>query len=138
MTSAARYAYALLAWVFLVGLIIQVFLAGLGLFASAQNFALHVELGWILHLAPLLVLLAAALSRAGRRHVLWAAALAGVVFAIPIFAIFRADMPVVAAVHPVAAMVGFGLAAMVALNSLVALRAPTGSPLAPATDRRER
>ena len=124
MTTAARYAYAFLAWAFLGLLVVQVFIAGLGMFAGAENFRTHVDLGWMLHLAPILVLLAAALSRAGRLHWVWALALTVVVFVVPLFVLFRADMPVVAALHPVSALLAFGLAAMVARNSLLALRAP--------------
>ena len=122
MTAAARYAYVILAWLFLALLVVQVFLAGLGFFAASSNFALHVDLGYLLHLAPILVLLAAALSRAGRRHWIWAGALAIVVFLVPLFVLFRQDVPALAALHPVAAMLAFGLSAMVARNSLHVLR----------------
>lgn len=122
MTQAARYAYVGLAWAFVGGLLLQVFFIGLGLFADSRSVALHVNFGWILHMIPLLILLAAALSRAGGRHWQWALALAAVVFVIPILALFRADMPFVAALHPVGALVAFWLAVVVARNSLGAVR----------------
>ena len=84
MVGAARYAYLVLAWAFAVGVVVQVFFIGLGLFAGSSNIELHVTLGWIVHLAPLLILAAAALARAGRRRILEAAALAAVVFVVPI------------------------------------------------------
>ena len=62
MVGAARYAYLVLAWAFVVGVVVQVFFIGLGLFAGSRNIELHVTLGWILHLAPLLILAAAALA----------------------------------------------------------------------------
>jgi mercuric ion transport protein len=130
VTAAARYAYALLAWLFLGLLVIQVFLAGLGIFAGARNFAAHVDLGYLLHLAPILVLLAAALSRAGRRHWIWALALTVAVFFVPVMVYFRQDMPALAALHPVLAMLAFGLAVMVAINSVRALRSPSPQPAA--------
>jgi hypothetical protein len=122
MTRAARWAYVILAWAFLLGLLAQVFVAGLGMFAGDENWETHIGLGWTIHLLPLLVLLAAWLSRAGRRHWQWALALAAVVFVIPIFALFRADTPVLAALHPVGAMIAAWLAIVVARQSLDALR----------------
>jgi len=121
---AARYAYAVLAWLFLAGLVVQVFFIGLGLFAGAENLELHVQFGWILHLAPLLVLGAAALARAGRRHWLAALALAAVVFVVPILATMRDSNEVIAALHPVGALAAFWLSIVTARNSLEALRAP--------------
>ncbi len=127
MTRAARYAYLILAWAFLAGLVAQVFLIGLGLFAGSENMELHVTFGWILHLAPLLVLLAAALSRAGRQHWLWALALAVVIFIVPILVGLRDASPVLAALHPVAALVAFWLSIVVARLSVEALRAGDGA-----------
>lgn len=114
MVAAARYAYLVLAWGFVVGVVVQVFFIGLGLFAGSQNIELHVTLGWILHLAPLLVLAAAAMARVGRRRILEATALAAVVFIVPILATLREDAPVFAALHPVGAIFAFWLAIVVA------------------------
>ncbi len=124
MTRAARYAYVLLAWAFLIGVVLQVFFIGLALFVDADNFALHRDFGWGLHLAPILVLIAAALARAGRGHWLWTLALVVVVFIVPILAIMREGSPVIAALHPVGAIAAFWLAIVVARNSLTAFRAP--------------
>ena len=137
MTRAARYAYLVLAWVFVAGLAIQVFFAGLGIFAGASNFETHVNFGYLLHLSPILVLAAAALSRAGRRHWQWALALVAAVFVIPFFVYLRSATPELAALHPVAAVVASWVALRVALNSLVAVRRPEpaaeGSPGTAAT-----
>ena len=122
MTRAARWAYVILAWAFLLGLVAQVFVAGLGLFAGSGNWETHVNLGWTIHLLPLLVLLAAALARAGRRHWQWALALAAVVFVIPILALFRFDVPVLAAFHPVGALIAAWLGIVVARQSLDVVR----------------
>lgn len=128
MNRAARYAYVLLAWSFLVGVVVQVFFIGLGLFADGDGIELHRNLGWILHLAPLLVLAAAAVSRAGQRHWLTALALAVVVFIVPILATMRDDSPLIAALHPVAAVLAFWLAIVVAQNSIAAFREPVAEP----------
>ncbi len=122
MTGVARYGYVALAWLFLVGVVVQVFFIGLALFDGRENLELHVTLGWILHLAPILVLGAAAVARAGRPRILMAAALTGVVLIVPILATLRETSPVIAAFHPVAATLAFGLAVVVARQSLDMLR----------------
>ena len=114
MIRGARYAYVALAWAFVAGILVQVFFIGLGLFVKPQNFDLHVNFGWLLHLGPLLVLAAAALAGAGRTRILQASALAVIFFIVPILAAIRADSPWAAAFHPVGALLGFWLATFVA------------------------
>ena len=122
MVRGARYAYAVLAWAFVAGVVVQVFLIGLALFAGSENLALHVSLGWILHLMPILLVAAAALARAGRQQILIAAALAVTVFIVPILALLRDSAPVVAALHPVGALLSFWLAILVARDAAQLLR----------------
>jgi hypothetical protein len=114
MVRGARYLYAALAWAFVAGVILQVFFIGLGLFVGRENLALHVNFGWLLHLGPLPILVAAALARAGRTRILQTAALAILVFFVPILAVFRTDAPLAAAFHPVGALLAFWLATVVA------------------------
>ncbi len=123
MVRVARYAYAALAWAFLAGVVLQVFFIGLGLFDGADYRQLHADFGWtILHLAPLLILVAAPLARAGRRRILQAVALAITVWVVPILAAVRADLPVVAAFHPVGALLAFWLAIVVARGATSLVR----------------
>jgi len=130
VTRLVRIGYALLAWAFLAGLTVQVFLIGLFIFYRDGSAAdTHVGLGWMLHLMPLLILPFAYFARAGRANWLWALGLTGVVFVVPLFVIMR-DSPTLAALHPVSAMVSFGLALIVALNSARALRATASPPTA--------
>lgn len=134
MVRGARYAFLVLAWAFLAGVVLQVFFIGLGLFAGSENAELHVTFGWILHLFPILILIAAALARAGRTRILHATALAVTVFIVPILATVGADAPVVAALHPVGALLAFWLAIVVArgATSLVsASDADTPAAVAP-------
>lgn len=133
MTRAARYAYLLLAWAFLAGLAVQVFFAGLGIFAGAANFETHVNFGYLLHLSPILILAAAALSRAGSRHWRWAVGLVVAVLVIPFFVYLRDSTPALAALHPVAAVVASWVALRVAINSLTAIRAPDPADVIPET-----
>ena len=122
MVHGARYAYFALAWGFLAGVVVQVFFIGLALFAGSNNMALHVNLGWILHLVPILILVAAALARAGRQQILLAAALAVIVFIVPILVSLRESAPVVAALHPVGALLAFWVAVFVARNASQLMR----------------
>ena len=115
MVRAARYAYFALAWAFVVGVVLQVFFIGLGLFAGTEYREVHAYFGWtILHLSPLIILVAAPLARAGRTRILQAVVLAVTVWIVPILAAVRADTPVVAAFHPVGALLAFWLAIVVA------------------------
>jgi uncharacterized protein DUF6220 len=107
---AARYAYMVLAWAFVVGVLVQVFFIGLGLFGDPASVKLHVEFGWILHLAPILIVIAAVVARAGRRRILQAVGLAAIIFVVPILPSLRDSAPVVAALHPVLAVLAFGAA----------------------------
>jgi uncharacterized protein DUF6220 len=109
-----------------------VFFLGLGLFADPDATRLHVDFGWILHLAPILVLLAAALGRAGRSSIGWAAALAVVVFVLPLLPGLRGAVPVASAFHPVLALVAFSLAVVVALRATRLAFRP--GPMAPGGD----
>jgi nicotinamide riboside transporter PnuC len=129
MVRGARYLYVALAWAFVAGVILQVFFIGLGLFVGRENLALHVNFGWLLHLGPLPILLAAALARAGRRRILQTAALAVLVFFVPILAAVRTDLPFVAAFHPVGAVLAFWLATVVARGATrLARTTDSGAP----------
>jgi hypothetical protein len=132
MVRGARYAYAVLAWAFVAGLVVQVFFIGLGLFAGSENLALHVSLGWILHLVPILILVAAAVARAGRQQILVSAALAVTVFIVPILVSLRDSAPVLAALHPVGALLSFWLAILVARNAAQLLRSDSEAVSTPA------
>jgi hypothetical protein len=132
MVRGARYAYAVLAWAFVAGLVVQVFFIGLGLFAGSENLALHVSLGWILHLVPILILVAAAVARAGRQQILVSAALAVTVFIVPILVSMRDSAPVLAALHPVGALLSFWLAILVARNAAQLLRSDSEAVSTPA------
>ena len=132
MVRVARYAYAALAWAFLAGVVLQVFFIGLGLFYGADYRQLHADFGWtILHLAPLLILVAAPFARAGGTRILQAVALAITVWVVPILAAVRTDAPVVAAFHPVGALLAFWLAIVVARGATSLVRSTDAEARAP-------
>lgn len=134
MVRWARYAFAVLAGLFLVGVVVQTFFAGLGMFAGAENMRLHVDFGWILHLAPILVLIAAALGRVGRAALLWTAALVVTVFIQPLLPLLGESTPALAALHPVNALLIFWISVVVARRALALARpTPADASAQPAT-----
>ena len=122
MIRAARFVYAALALAFVVAILLQVYFIGLGLFSSADFRQLHADFGWLLHLAPPFIVLAAGLAAAGRTLILKTIALAVVIFLTPILAALRADAPLAAAFHPVGAVLGFVLAIVVSRGAVNLLR----------------
>jgi hypothetical protein len=129
MVSGARYVYLGLVWLYVAGIVVQVFLAGMGLFGTSRDFEPHVGLGWILHLVPVLLLIVAAVARVGSRLIWWNVALLVVQFVQPILALSRNDAPVVAAFHPVLALVIFWLALTIGLKAWRLVREPALAPV---------
>ena len=122
MVRGARYAYLGLAWLFLAGVVLQVFFIGLALFVGSENFALHRDFGYILQLVPLLVLVAALLARAGRTRILHAVSLLAVFIVFPTLPLFRESVPVIAAFHPIGALLGFWIGIVVVRGASSLLR----------------
>jgi hypothetical protein len=122
MVRAARFVFAALAWAFVVGILVHVYLIGLTLFVSSSYREVHVTFGWLLHLAPPFLLLAAAFARGGRNVILRTSALAVLFFFVPILAAIKGDAPLAAAFHPVGAVLAFVLAIVVARDATGLLR----------------
>jgi hypothetical protein len=97
----ARQAHLVLSFLFVGGVVIQVFLAGLGVFDSASNFRTHANWGYLLEIIPLVLLALAALGRLGGRQIAYAAALFGMFLLQSVLVALRGDLPMVAALHPV-------------------------------------
>lgn len=128
MVSGARYVYAALVWAYVVGILVQVFLIGLALFDPAHDFEPHIGLGWLLHLVPILLLIVGAVARVGARLLWWNTALLVVQFIQPILATLRDDQPVVAAFHPVLAVIIFWLALTLGFRAWRLAREPVATP----------
>ena len=109
MRAGATTAYHGLALLIAAGIVVQVFLAGLGIF-GAESFSAHTGFGWILHTASIVVFLLARLGpRTGR-----ALGLGFGLFALLTVQVMlvgaRDDAPYLAALHPVLALFALGLA----------------------------
>ena len=99
--STARTALAIVAWLFAALLVVQVFLAGLGVFDSPTAFATHRDFGYTIGLLTLVLVIISVVGRLPRR-VIGLSALTLVQFFIQSVLIgVRADMPTIAALHPV-------------------------------------
>ena len=109
MRGGATTAFYALGLLIAVGVVVQVFLAGLGVF-GAESFDAHEAFGWMLHTAAIVVFLLALVGpRTGRTIGLGFGLLA--LMTIQIFFVgARDDTPYVAALHPVFALLVLGLA----------------------------
>jgi mercuric ion transport protein len=131
-------AFATAACVFLGGVVLQVFLAGLGAF-KLSDWTAHAGFGWLLASAPLFVLLPLVFVARADTRTRWLTLLLTVAAAFqPELAGARATNPVLAAVHPVNALLIFWLALQIARSAIRGARRPGSSTAQPvARDARE-
>jgi Family of unknown function (DUF6220) len=122
MQSIARNAYLVLAWLFVVGLLVQVFLAGRGVFDSPLQFETHRDFGFALSAIPIVLLVVGIVAGVGRRL----AAFAIVAFLLfilqSVLVAFRESSPMIAALHPVNGFVIVLLAIEMAREASLARR----------------
>ena len=97
----ARPVHLVVAGLLVIGLFIQVFLAGMGVFSSATEFETHRQFGYLLTLLPVILVVTALVGRFGR----WEAVAAAVMFCQfilqSVLVAMRESTPQVAALHPV-------------------------------------
>ena len=126
MRSGATTAYYALALVIAAGVVVQIFLAGLGIF-GAESFDAHEGFGWLLHTAAIVVFLLALLGpRTGRAIGLSFGLL--VLMTIQIMLVnARDDTPYLAALHPTLALFVLGLALLIGMP-LVSRRRAGSAP----------
>jgi hypothetical protein len=124
MVSYARYAFVGLVWLYLAGIVGQTFLAGVALFSPEPDFELHRNLGYLLHLAPIGLLIVAVVARVGREIITWTVALLIVQGIQPLLPMLREDYPLVAALHPVLVLAIFWLGVTIGLKAWRLVRSP--------------
>ena len=124
-----RVAFAVVAWLFVAAIVVQVFLAGVGLFVRGfDTFSYHRALGWLLHLGPLVVVLFAWGAHPGRTT-MWLSGLLILLVGIqPFLPAMRDDLPFVAALHPVNALAIFAVGLVIALRATSLARSPSAVP----------
>lgn len=115
-TRAMRWTYLVFAWLILAAVIVQFFLAGLGVFAG--DFQAHVTLGYSLLFITLIGLVLAFAARLPWRTIGLTALLPVLVVLQSVFIeIWHAGLPAVAALHVVNGLAIFSLAGFLALRS---------------------
>jgi mercuric ion transport protein len=101
MQSVARTLHAVVAWLVVIGLVVQVWLAGRGVFDPTTGFTPHRDLGYALGLLPIVLLALGLIGRMGRRVAIMAIVLFLLVILQSAFVALRASNPAIAALHPV-------------------------------------
>lgn len=114
MRQMLRQVHAWLAWVFVGAILVQVYFAGQAMpqLGGDNNFGTHAGFGWLIGLLALLQLVLAIAAGVGRRRIGISAGLF-VLFLVQMTLPYldsEAGLPAVAALHPVNALVMFGLA----------------------------
>jgi hypothetical protein len=110
-----RQVHAVVAVVFVGAIVVQVFLAGLAIpqLGGNGNFDTHRGFGYLIGLITLVLVITAAVAQMGRRRILQSLGFLGlyvVQSSLPFMD--ESGLPVAAALHPVMALVMFGLGAV--------------------------
>jgi hypothetical protein len=126
----SRIGHMVAVWAFVALVTVQVFLAGLGMFAGAENFRTHVDFGYsAVWVVVLLIPVLAWLGRVPRRE-LWLSVLLLALY-IPqclLPPLARSGGPgFIAAFHPVNALLMFALGVRLGLHAWRERRVPLGS-----------
>ena len=124
MRSIARNLHTVIACVFVAGLVLQVWLAGLGVFQSPTMFDTHRNVGYTLSLFSIVLLVLGLLGSMGRRTAILAAAIFGLFILQSILVVMRDSIPAVAALHPVNGFLILFLAIVLARDSWMMRTAP--------------
>jgi Family of unknown function (DUF6220) len=133
-----RRLHLVFAWLFVVAVVFQVYLAGRAIFVSERYWQDHLAWAWSgLPLIALLVLLSAVAGGLPGSAVRWAALpLLGVIVQFVMASFRYSGQTEIAALHPVTALIVFGIGVVVARRAGVFIgeAAPTASSLATAHD----
>jgi hypothetical protein len=124
-----RFALLGFSWLFLVAVVVQVYFAGLMLFGQESGSGLHENTGYILGTAGGLFLFLPPLARAGATTIIMGVMLTLVTFFQPNLT-FARDTPVIAALHPVNALLILALAILMVRRATELVRegGPVGVP----------
>jgi hypothetical protein len=129
MLKISRYVYLAFAWLFVAGVVTQVFLAGMAIIALRLSWEPHIGLGHTLGAPLLLMLISMYLGRlpAPMKQLTWA--LFGVyVLQSDVLIFLRLQAPVLSAFHPVLALVDFALGLTLARRAWLVARQFSTSP----------
>jgi hypothetical protein len=118
MYIVSRTIYRIAAWLFVVGVTVQVFLAGMVVVASQWGWDRHIGLGHTLGL-PLLVMLVTAYTGRLPRRLKWSTWALFLVYILQadVIIFLRGSAPVLSAFHPVLALIDFALGITLAVRA---------------------
>lgn len=120
--SFARRALPFAAGAFVACAVLQVFLAGLGVFDDPRTFVTHREFGYTFGWLTLAVLVLALVGRSPRR-ITGLSVLLLVLFALQsVFVALRSDLPSIAALHPLNGFLILGVGVVITRESWAARR----------------
>jgi hypothetical protein len=117
LRSIARTLHTVVAVLFVVGLIAQVWLAGRGVFESPAMFDTHRNLGYTLSFFTIALLVLGLLGRMGRRPAILAVVIFLLFILQSVLVLMRDSTPAVAALHPVNGFLILFLAIVLARDS---------------------
>lgn len=128
--KASRIAYLIFAWLFVAGVLLQVFFAGMVVVARQMNWENHIGLGHTLAIPLILMLITAYLGKLpGRmKRINWLL-LAVYILQADVLIFLRASAPVLSALHPVLALLDFALGVALASLAMTLVRAKESSEL---------
>lgn len=128
MVKWMRTGYLISVWLFLLGVLVQAFLAGMALFARSLYWQDHTSLGWLvahgLAFLPLLFALVSRLPRDAWPMLIILLILAGIQ---PLLPGMRRDLPWAGALHPVNALLLFWIGLKVARRARDFVPKPLGT-----------
>jgi hypothetical protein len=117
LRTFARTAHPVVAVAFVACAVVQVFLAGLGVFDDPRAFVTHREFGYLFGWLTLVILVLALAGRMPRR-VIGLSVLLLVLFALQsVLVAVRADLPAIAALHPLNGFAILGVGVITARSS---------------------
>jgi hypothetical protein len=129
MVTWIRRLYQIVAWLFPVAILFQVFLVGLSLFTTQPYWDAHIGFGHSIIFLPALQVLLAYLRQISppARLLTWLS-LGITLIQTEVFAMIRTAVPALAALHPVLALVLFALALTIAWRALPVVRVQVQTP----------
>ncbi len=131
MRRFLRYTFLGFTSLFLAAIVVQVYFAGLMLFGQEGGRGLHEGTGYILGTAGALFLVLPAVARAGATTIVLGVVLALITFFQPNLTFARDDLPLIAALHPVNALLIVALSALLVRRAAQLVREERGAAAVP-------
>jgi hypothetical protein len=126
--TVGRIMFAVASWLLVAGLVVQVFLAGQGVFDSPDRFELHASFGYTLMALPLFMLLSGLAGAVGRRLIGLSGLMFGLFFLQSILVSLRGQATAIAALHPLNGFLILFVSIAVARSVLAMRRPATAEP----------